>query len=114
MLTHELIMNSIKHAFSEGETGEVTVSLKHAPGDQEGFIYRFADRGRGLPKDFTIDKSDSLGMIMITATARQLGGKLTINDLQPGTEFVLELPASIQETDKDAPIPPVSASPKSA
>jgi two-component sensor histidine kinase len=114
MLTHELIMNSIKHAFSEGETGEVTVSLKQAPGDQEGFIYRFADRGRGLPKDFTIDKSDSLGMIMITATARQLGGKLTINDLQPGTEFVLELPASIQETDKDAPIPPVSASPKSA
>jgi two-component sensor histidine kinase len=112
MLTHELIMNSIKHAFTEGETGQVTVSLKRAEGEQEGFIYRFADRGRGLPKDFTIDKSDSLGMIMITATARQLGGKLTINDLAPGTEFVLELPASIQETDKDAPIPPVAGVPK--
>ena len=53
-------------------------------------------------------------MIMITATARQLGGKLTIHDLEPGTEFVLELPASIQEADKDAPIPPVAAAPKSA
>jgi two-component sensor histidine kinase len=111
MLTHELIMNAIKHAFTEGETGQVTVSLKQA---EEGFVYRFADRGRGLPKDFTIDKSDSLGMIMITATARQLGGKLTIHDLEPGTEFVLELPASIQEADKDAPIPPVAAAPKSA
>jgi two-component sensor histidine kinase len=102
MLTHELIMNSIKHAFSEGETGRVTVSLKR---EGEVFCYRFADRGRGLPKNFTIDKSDSLGMIMITATARQLGGKLTINDLAPGTEFVLELPASIQESDKDAGAP---------
>jgi two-component sensor histidine kinase len=96
MLTHELIMNAIKHAYAEGETGPVSVSLKRSG---EGFVYRFADRGRGLPKDFTIEKSDSLGMIMITATARQLGGKLTINDLAPGTEFVLELPASIQETD---------------
>jgi two-component sensor histidine kinase len=104
MLTHELIMNSIKHAFTEGETGQVNVSLKQA---DQGFIYRFADHGRGLPKDFTIDKSDSLGMIMITATARQLGGKLTINDLAPGTEFVLELPSTIQEADKEAAIPPV-------
>jgi two-component sensor histidine kinase len=96
MLTHELIMNAIKHAYTEGETGAVTVSLKR---EGDGFVYRFADRGRGLPENFTIEKSDSLGIIMITATARQLGGKLTINDLAPGTEFVLELPASIQELD---------------
>ena len=50
-------------------------------------------------------------MIMITATTRQLGGKLTINDLAPGTEFVLDLPASIQEIDKDVPVPPVTAPP---
>lgn len=96
MLTHELIMNAIKHAYTEGETGAVTVSLKR---EGEGFVYRFADRGRGLPQNFTIEKSNSLGMIMITATARQLGGKLTINDLAPGTEFVLELPANIRELD---------------
>jgi two-component sensor histidine kinase len=94
MLTHELIMNAIKHAYTEGEAGAVIVSLKR---EGEGFVYRFADRGRGLPENFTIEKSDSLGMIMIAATARQLGGKLTINDLAPGTEFVLDLPASIQE-----------------
>jgi two-component sensor histidine kinase len=103
MLTHELIMNAIKHAYTEGETGEVSVSLKRG---ENGFVYRFADRGRGLPGNFNLEKSDSLGMIMITATARQLGGTLTVNDLLPGTEFVLELPASIQETDKDAGVPP--------
>jgi two-component sensor histidine kinase len=102
MLTHELIMNAIKHAYGDGETVKVSASLKRS---EAGFVYRFADHGRGLPKDFTIEKSDSLGMIMITATARQLGGKLTINDLAPGTEFVLELPATIQEIDKDAGVP---------
>jgi hypothetical protein len=47
---------------------------------------------------------------MITATARQLNGKLTINDLAPGTEFCLELPASIQEAEKEADIPSVTPS----
>ena len=52
----------------------VAMRLQHlSKREAEGFFYRFADRGRGLPKDFTIDKSDSLGMIMINATARQLG-----------------------------------------
>jgi hypothetical protein len=36
-------------------------------------------------------------MIMITATTRQLNGKLSIKDLSPGTEFCLELPTTIQE-----------------
>jgi two-component sensor histidine kinase len=94
MLTHELIMNAIKHAYSEGETGSVQVSLKR---DGDEFVYRFADHGRGLPENFTLEKSDSLGMIMITATTRQLGGKLSIKDLAPGTEFCLELPATIEE-----------------
>jgi two-component sensor histidine kinase len=97
MLTHELIMNAIKHAYDDGVTGPVLVSLKRKP--DGGFVYRFADRGRGLPADFKIEKSDSLGVIMITATARQLGGTLSINDLAPGTEFVLDLPASLQEAD---------------
>jgi two-component sensor histidine kinase len=94
MLTHELIMNVMKHAYGEGDAGKVIVTLKRANG---GFVYRFADSGRGLPEGFQFEKSDSLGMIMINATARQLGGKLTINNLDPGTEFVLELPASIEE-----------------
>jgi two-component sensor histidine kinase len=97
MLTHELIMNSIKHAYGDGDAGTVRVRLKRT---EAGFIYSFSDSGRGLPENFTIETSDSLGMIMINATTRQLGGKLSVNKLEPGTEFVLELPASIEETEK--------------
>lgn len=95
MLTHELILNTAKHAYSEGQPAPIYVMLKRKP--EGGAVFSFSDRGRGLPDDFKIDKSDSLGMIMITATARQLSGKLTINKLDPGTEFVLDLPASIDE-----------------
>jgi two-component sensor histidine kinase len=94
MLTHELIMNAIKHAYGDGDAGIVRVSLKRTA---DGFRYAFADSGKGLPENFQFEKSDSLGMIMINATTRQLGGKLTINNLNPGTEFALDLPASIEE-----------------
>ena len=94
MLTHELITNAVKHAYSEGEPGPIRISLKRV--EDNAFEYRFADRGCGLPKDFQIEKSNSLGMIMITATTRQLGAKLEINQLNPGTEFVLLLPAEIE------------------
>jgi two-component sensor histidine kinase len=95
MLTHELITNAIKHAYAEGEPGPISVSLKRLLNGS--FEYHFADRGRGLPADFQIEKSDSLGMNMIAATARQLNGKLKLNDLNPGTEFVLQLPSDIEQ-----------------
>jgi two-component sensor histidine kinase len=98
MLTHELITNAVKHAYSEGELGPISVKLKHT--SDGGLEYRFADHGRGLPEDFKVEASDSLGMKMIAATARQLSGTLTINGLNPGTEFVLLLPPEIQQQPK--------------
>jgi two-component sensor histidine kinase len=91
MCTHELITNAIKHAFAEGEPGPIRVSLKR--NSDATFEFRFADSGRGLPEDFDIETSSSLGMKMILSTARQLGGSLEINNLQPGTEFVIYIPA---------------------
>jgi len=94
MLTHELIMNAIKHAYAEHEPGPIAVRLKRLP--EGGFEYRFADRGRGLPKGFKLESAHSLGMIMITATAQQLNAEITVHSLEPGTEFVLRLPPEIE------------------
>ncbi len=93
MLTHELITNALKHAYPEGQPGPIDVTL-----DREGdsIALRIADRGRGLPEDFQIEGSASLGMKVIASTATQLGGKLEIVRREPGTEFVIRLPASIE------------------
>jgi two-component sensor histidine kinase len=97
MVTHELITNALKHAFSESESGSIRVTLKHKK--RRGIDLSIADRGRGLPPDFKIDsKSSSLGMKIIASTVRQLGGTLEINRLKPGTEFLIHLPATIART----------------
>jgi two-component sensor histidine kinase len=94
MLTHELITNALKHAYSDNESGSIKVTLKHKR--RGGIDLSVSDRGRGLPPDFKIDrKSSSLGMKMIVSTVRQLGGTLEINRLSPGTEFLIHLPADI-------------------
>jgi two-component sensor histidine kinase len=97
MLTHELITNALKHAFSGSESGSIKVTLKHRK--RRAIDLSIADRGRGLPPDFKIDgKSSSLGMKIVASTVRQLGGTLEINRLKPGTEFVIHLPADIAQT----------------
>ena len=94
MLTHELITNALKHAYPEGEPGPIHVSLKRVRG---GIELRVSDEGRGLPEDFQIGQSDSLGMKVIASTATQLGGKLEVNRLDRGTEFLIRLPATLED-----------------
>jgi two-component sensor histidine kinase len=94
MLTHELITNALKHAYPEGEPGPIHVSLKRV---RDGIELRVSDEGRGLPEDFQIGQSDSLGMKVIASTATQLGGKLEVNRLDRGTEFLIRLPATLED-----------------
>ena len=94
MLTHELITNALKHAYPEGEPGPIHVSLKRVKDDIE---LRVSDEGRGLPEDFQIGQSDLLGMKVIASTATQLGGSLEVNRLDQGTEFLIRLPASLED-----------------
>ena len=88
MLTHELITNALKHAYPEGRPGPIDVTLKRSHDVVE---LRVADQGRGMPEDFHIDQSRSLGMRVIASTVRQLGGTLEIKRREPGTEFVIRL-----------------------
>ena len=98
MLTHELITNALKHAYSDGVRGHIKVILKHA--DDDSIELRFSDNGRGLPDNFQIETTSSLGMKIIASTVRQLGGTLEINRLEPGTEFVIRLPSSIEHNSR--------------
>jgi len=92
MLTHELITNALKHAYPEGQPGPIDVTLKR---DQDMVELRVADQGRGMPEDFQVDQSSSLGMRVIASTVRQLRGTLEIKRREPGTEFVIRIPASV-------------------
>jgi two-component sensor histidine kinase len=99
VLLHELITNALKYAYPEGDPGEIYISLKRA---KRRIEFRVSDRGRGLPEDFDLESPQSLGFKVITATTRRFGGTLSVNRLDPGTEFVISLPADIELDEAEA------------
>jgi len=81
LIINELITNSVKYAFSEG--GEITVELE-SEGDD--FTLTISDNGVGLPPDFVLEESDSLGLKLVGGLVDQLDGDLEVN-MEDGTEF---------------------------
>lgn len=94
LLVMELITNAAKHAFDEGATCTVWVTLK-TNGDDE-VVIKVRDQGRGLPEGFDFKKSKGLGMQIVSAFLRQLQARFRIERRDPGTEFVLEIPLAAQ------------------
>jgi two-component sensor histidine kinase len=94
VLMHELITNALKHAYPENEAGPIMISLART---KRGRIeFRVADRGRGIPDDVDLESPASLGLKVITSTVRRFGGTLSINRLNPGTEFVIRFPRDLE------------------
>jgi PAS domain S-box-containing protein len=77
LILNELISNSLKHAFSDGSPGLIRISLD-APesGDVELAV---ADNGAGLPANFSIEGSPTLGLQVVSTLIRQLGATLSIS-----------------------------------
>jgi PAS domain S-box-containing protein len=84
LIVNELLANSLKYAFPEGRTGEVRVALR--VNDNDEIELTVADNGVGIPDDLDFKNSDSLGLNLVTALARQLDGKIELIREQ-GTEF---------------------------
>ena len=94
VLMHELITNSLKHAYPENEEGPILISLART---RRGRIeFRVADRGRGMPEDVDLEAPTSLGFKVITSTVRRFGGTFSINRLDPGTEIVIRFPRDLE------------------
>jgi two-component sensor histidine kinase len=83
LIINEIITNSFKHAFPIGREGEVWIKF-HKDGDE--YFLEAGDDGVGIPDDFDINKSDSLGMLLINSLTSQIDGELEM-DRENGTVF---------------------------
>lgn len=92
LIVNELLSNAFKHAFEEGQAGDVWIDLSGIPDQQARLVVR--DNGRGLPPDMLNRKTESLGMQIVELLAEQMGAKLTIHS-NGGAQFELEF--SLQE-----------------
>jgi two-component sensor histidine kinase/integral membrane sensor domain MASE1 len=92
LMIHELVSNSLKHAFSGGRGGHVWVTLEHA--GEAGLKLEVRDDGVGFPPGLDFQESSSLGLQLVCSLARQLSGEIRREDAHPGTAFVVTFPAA--------------------
>ena len=89
MIVNELVSNSLKHAFSGRNKGEIRIKLhREEYGDyinsvnedrkSTSFVLTVSDNGVGIPKNLDIEDLDTLGMQLVTSLIDQLDGELKL------------------------------------
>lgn len=91
LIINELISNALKHAFPDtgahrGQKGKITIRLCRDRDNK--FILEVSDNGIGLPKDFSVENSTSLGLKIVGVLVRQLRGSISMESKR-GTKFVI-------------------------
>jgi two-component sensor histidine kinase len=77
LIINELVSNSLKYAFPQNATGEISIALRKS-GDKH--ILQVKDNGVGLPNDFDMELLSSLGLMLVQTLTEQLGGSLIIEN----------------------------------
>jgi two-component sensor histidine kinase len=91
LIINELLTNSIKHAFHVGKKGEISIGLE--VGNE--YILTIKDNGVGLPENFNIAESNSLGLQLIHILSEQIGGSVKcISNKGFGTEISILWPVA--------------------
>lgn len=85
LLINELVINAYLHAFKEQEKGKIDISVKH---NKNQVNIKISDNGKGLPSNFDMDNSSTLGTTIIQTLCKQLDADFSY-EFNNGTVFVL-------------------------
>jgi PAS domain S-box-containing protein len=95
LVVNEILSNAYKHAFEGRKQGKIKISAVLENGRIRITV---RDNGIGLPENFDISRTSSLGMKLIrTLIQHQLRGTLSFTSGK-GTEITMEFPVLIAET----------------
>jgi two-component sensor histidine kinase len=92
LIVNELVSNALKHAFPSGQ-GRVSVTLSKSHNDDE---YRLVieDDGTGLPPDIELERSDFLGLKLVSLLVKQLHATVSVEPAttgeRPGARYTIE------------------------
>ena len=94
IIVNELVSNSLKHAFTENQEGEIQIRLCREEEKSETnsetheslFNLTISDNGKGIPEGIELESLESLGLQLVIALVDQLDGEIDIKR-GPGTEF---------------------------
>jgi two-component sensor histidine kinase len=90
IIVNELVSNSLKHAFIEGEEGEIRIRLcreeKNNEMHRSFFSLTISDNGKGMPENIELKAIESLGLQLVNILVDQVDGKIELKR-EKGTEF---------------------------
>jgi len=110
IIINELVSNSLKYAFFGRDDGKIQIklcredSVEYASKDQGStkessngtdFVLIISDNGIGIPEDFNLEDSNSLGLQLVKTLVDQLGGEVELKR-DSGTEFCIKFTESVQ------------------
>jgi PAS domain S-box-containing protein len=102
IIVNELVSNSLKHAFTTMDKGEIKIKLCREAGINTNFILIASDNGIGIPEDLDIEDLDSLGLQLVTTLVDQLDGEFELKR-NNGNEFIIRF--IVTEKDNQASLP---------
>ena len=89
LIVTELVINAIKHAFTEQTVGgKITVSFA---ADDGAWLLSVSDNGAGMPVGEEEGKA-GLGTGIVEALSKQLDATVTVIDAKPGTRVEVRRP----------------------
>ena len=86
LIMNELLTNSFKYAFNDAGGGEINIDIDTLADGKYELIY--ADNGPGLPADFDLTRTTTLGLRLINDLSRQIGGKVKYEH-KNGASFIV-------------------------
>src|ERR1035437_1388832 len=88
LIINELISNAFKHAFPDGRSGNIKISLVKSVKQHKLVV---SDDGIGLPEKMDFESNDTFGLLLIRTLVDQLNGTLEIIKTN-GAKFIIRFP----------------------
>ncbi len=92
-MLNEILSNALKHAFPEGRSGKITISIELIQKNRCQIIV--TDDGVGLPEKIDLETAEGLGLQLIKILTNQIDGTIEINR-DKGTTFKIVFPFSCE------------------
>ncbi len=96
LIINELLSNSLKHAFPENRTGEMSITCELSEDNEVQLD--ISDTGIGLPEGFDFRDPESLGLELVRLFVNQLNGEIALNAYQ-GTSFSIRFKEKRRDKD---------------
>ena len=86
LIVNEIVTNSLKYAFPDKKTGNISVSFNKKCDELQLVV---EDNGIGFPGDLDFKNTNSLGMQLVTSLTEQIKGNIKLKR-DNGTKFIID------------------------